>query len=328
MSSSNNHGFNTVYNSQLPKRERRNWYRRIAIAACCVILALIATLLIALAIGHAVTSATPGQGGPGEDTRPVTNGAVEYENATFDADDTKAGALILVDGNHAYAAPSTPSHLGYISNAFTTPGAYEPGLSDRMDKVAADALAQMLTAQNKANGDPLMIRYAYMTKDNANFPSGTTSTDELCTGLVVDLRLYQFEAGKNNSDLSANPTVQTWFTENAHKYGFVPAPQGSTTYYRYVGVAHATYMYQNDLTLADYLDDLTDHGFKNQLEVTGADGNRYKIYYVAVSEATEVSVPTNYECTVSGTNMDGIVVTVNLSAPIAAPVDTTAASLN
>ena len=326
MSSSNNHGFNTVYNSQLPKRERRNWYRRIAIAACCVILALIATLLIALAIGHAVTSATPGQGGPGEDTPPVTNGAVEYENATFDADDTKAGALILVDADHAYTAPSSSSHLGYISNAFSSTGAYVSGLSSHMDKTAAAALADMLTAQNTANGSPLMVRYAYMSKDDANFPSGTTTTDELCTGLVVDLRLYNKDDG--NADLSTNATVQTWFTENAHKYGFIPAPQGSTTYYRYVGVAHATYMYQNNLTLADYLDDLTDHGFKNQLEVTGADGNRYKIYYAAVSEATEVSVPTNYECTISGTNMDGIVVTVNLSAPIAAPVDTTAASLN
>ena len=326
MSSSNNHGFNTIYNSQLPKRERRNWYRRIAIATCCVILALIATLLIVLAIGHAVTSATPGQGGPGEETRPVTNGAVEYGNTTFDVDDTKAGALILVDAGHAYTAPSTSSHLGYISDAFPSAGTYVPGLSARMDKVAAKALADMLTAQNTANGSPLMIRYAYMTKDEDNFPSGTTATDELCTGLVVDLRLYNKDDG--NADLSTNATVQTWFTENAHKYGFIPAPQGSTTYYRYVGVAHATYMYQNNLTLADYLDALKDHGFKNQLEVTGADGNRYKIYYAAVSEATEVSVPTNYESTVSGTNMDGIVVTVNLSAPIAAPVDTTAASLN
>ena len=93
---------------------------------------------------------------------------------------------------------------------------------------------------------------------------------------------------------------------------------GYTSAYRYVGVAHATYMTANNLCLEEYVEYLKANvDDKNPLSVTGADGKVYNVYYYSVNGSATIKIPTNFAYTVSGTNDGGVVVTIDRSASAA-----------
>ena len=114
-----------------------------------------------------------------------------------------------------------------------------------------------------------------------------------------------------------------WIYQNAHKYGFIiryPDACASHTqvnknvrvHLRYVGVEHATYIFNNQICLEEYLELLrTQYSYSNPLVVNGADGKTYNVYYVEHSgNPTSVPVPKNSVYTISGDNMNGFIVTV------------------
>ena len=331
MSNSHRHGFNTVYNSQLPRRERRGFQKRIAIAAGCVILALMLVLSLILAIQHFVTSTPPPptDSNESDSSAPSTNEAVvQYENASVTVADTQMGSLLLVNANNHYTVPATTAHLSDISSTMSSVGGFtNAGISTKMETNAVNALARMLSDHHSANiSVTIMVRYAYPTE------AATSTDDELYTGLMTELRINADANGRSNQPLNFDAATEAWFKGNAHKYGFVlrypsdkseqtGVPAGSMVdYFRYVGVAHATYMYQNNLCLEEYIALLKDqHTATSPLTVTGADGNRYEIFYVAVTDDNAtVPCPVNYAYTLSGTNENGMVVTVNRSQPSSA----------
>ena len=86
-----------------------------------------------------------------------------------------------------------------------------------------------------------------------------------------------------------------------------------TDYFRYVGVAHATYMTEHDLCLEEYIEVIKGYSDNKPLKINGADGRYYEVWYVAVDGSATVKHPTNYAYTVSGTNDGGVVVTVDRS---------------
>lgn len=116
-----------------------------------------------------------------------------------------------------------------------------------------------------------------------------------------------------------------WINENCYKYGFVVRYTESKEkitqirsepwHFRYVGVAHATYMTKNNLCLEEYIDLLRDkYKYEDEhLEVTDDDGKHYEIFYVPSddgSETTKVPVPSGCRYDISGNNSDGFIVTV------------------
>ena len=114
----------------------------------------------------------------------------------------------------------------------------------------------------------------------------------------------------------------TWIYENAHTYGFVnryPNSCENHTNYnskdrihlRYVGVEHATYIYENGICLDEYLELLReDRGFNNPLTFT-ANGKEYSVYYVKYSgNPTQIPVLKDAKYSISGDNMNGFIVTV------------------
>ncbi|UUX35472.1 M15 family metallopeptidase [Fundicoccus culcitae] len=74
------------------------------------------------------------------------------------------------------------------------------------------------------------------------------------TGLAVDI----------NAENGDDQAVYDWLAEHAHAYGFIvryPADKVAETgidyepwHFRYVGVEHATYMYEHDLSLEAYVE--------------------------------------------------------------------------
>ena len=77
-------------------------------------------------------------------------------------------------------------------------------------------------------------------------------------GLAVD-----FQA---DTSRSSSAEIYEWLAENAHKYGFIlryPQPKVEITgynyepwHFRYVGIDHATLIYENEICLEEYLEQI------------------------------------------------------------------------
>ena len=119
-----------------------------------------------------------------------------------------------------------------------------------------------------------------------------------------------------------------WIYEHAHEYGFIisfpdkcthlnnekgedPYLKKERLHLRYVGVEHATYIYENGICLEEYLELLrTNHGYNNPLTFN-ANGKEYQVYYVKYSgNPTQIPIPKDSKYTSSGDNMNGFIVTV------------------
>ena len=81
-----------------------------------------------------------------------------------------------------------------------------------------------------------------------------------------------------------------------------------------MGVPHAIYIAQNNLTLEEYIENIKSYNKDKPLKVTDGTKN-YDIYYVPanVNNVTEVPVPSDKTYTISGNNIDGFIVTVTLN---------------
>lgn len=119
--------------------------------------------------------------------------------------------------------------------------------------------------------------------------------------------------------------IYSWLDENCGNYGLIvrykEGKEDITGYafepwhFRYVGQPHSTYMENSGLTLEEYLDLIAGHSYENALHFYDIYGNSYCVYYVPAEDYgdTEIPVPDGYDYSVSGNNMDGFIVTVELS---------------
>ena len=144
------------------------------------------------------------------------------------------------------------------------------------------------------------------------------------TGKVVDLYVFTGKVtGKIDDEGFAH--IFKWIYENSYKYGFVhryPENKVAVTgvdyepyHFRYVGYPHAYYMNKQGICLEEYLDLLKSRcTYDAPLEFKADDGSRYMVYYFPAgeSELTKLTVPADYTYTVSGDNMSGFIVTVEM----------------
>ncbi|GAA0440701.1 M15 family metallopeptidase [Virgibacillus sp. AGTR] len=107
-----------------------------------------------------------------------------------------------------------------------------------------------------------------------------------------------------------------WIQKNAWKFGFVlryPKAKVHITgieyepwHLRYVGLPHSAIMYEKNLVLEEYLTYLK----KEKQIATTYQGEKFLICFFPVSEDhPKILVPTDSEYTISGNNMDGVIVT-------------------
>ena len=110
-----------------------------------------------------------------------------------------------------------------------------------------------------------------------------------------------------------------WINQNCQKYGFVvrfakekmefTGIDEEAWHFRYVGVPHATLMVEKNLCLEEYIDYLREIPVDGEhLSVMCEDGT-YEIWYCP---AGEVYVPADLDYTLSGNNVDGVIVTVQV----------------
>lgn len=137
------------------------------------------------------------------------------------------------------------------------------------------------------------------------------------TGYAVDFSIYP-DGGKGARTFTREDHY-AWIYDNCHKYGFVLRyPENKTDitgispeswHFRYVGVPHASYMYERGITLEEYLSEIRIYT-ENVPLVFKSNGVEYGAYYVkrGTGAHTEFKVPREKEYFISGDNVGGFVV--------------------
>ncbi len=349
--------FNTVKNSNREARMKRQKQERTVLLAILSIAILIALILAIFLVASLADTIGKNLGNDGDKNDPVT---LEFTQMTQKGDAVHSGDLIVINQKDdlEYVFPTNPNLvlIDDIRQAQNGENPYQTKyyrLDEKMQYVAAHAANNLLTDfYLKYNDNSLIFGQTHRSKEEQTASgSGTPAGfSEHHTGLVFTLYAYN-EDGKR--DLLSNNVYKDWIYENAHKYGIIcryPADKTAKTgidgydyCFRYVGVAHATYIYENGLCLEEYVELLKNYTADAPLkvEIKDQDGKvteTYAVYYTAAStteELTTVSVPKDFtnktgytpankkdfdaflpaagEYTVSGDNIGGFVVTVNLT---------------
>ena len=309
--------------------------KRIVIAIFLVIILILAALAT-LIIGNILNKYKDLQ------NQPEQNPNVTYVEKS--ADDIKVGNLLYIDSEFTYNFPSNLSSMINLyqyqrnsANANVTQinGCNTYALTyDRihLNSITLDALNAM------------MMEYC-QTLDLTNANANSASNIEIAWGGYANSTLDEYEddvnLGKGFYDHALGTTFTikqnapstvitesllkssyTWIYENAHKYGFIIRYPGDCknhtgedsskrVHFRYVGIEHATYIYENNICLDEYLELLhASHGFDNPLTFS-ANGKEYQVYYVKFSgNPTQIPVLKDTNYSISGDNMNGFIVTV------------------
>lgn len=288
--------------------------KRLVVISILITAALIVALLAAFVI---VQIASKPDQTPEEDDE--TENVATYVTVQVSAADVYAGDLILVNKNNLYTF-TEGAELVEMSK-------YIPeNATMKADKTALEALNKMLDALSRnVSGADVKVTTAFrsadeQTKLNNGTPAGAS---DFHTG-----RLFELKDGKKGVDEFEK---YEWLYKNAHKYGFIvryPADTEEKAYsemtgvknftnaFRYVGVAHATYMYNEGLCFEEYIELLKSSYVYGTAELTLKAGNsNYVIYYVrSAGDLTDIQVPAKYKYEISGNNIDGYIVTVNKSS--------------
>ena len=257
------------------------------------------------------------------------NKKIKYTDITLASSDFKKGTLLIINktypiGSEAKSESETKVQVVQSYNSTNSIPVYY-GLPQNTVSLIPETISafnRMIEDLHTATGcSDILLAYGYLVPK-----SYTIECDyphEL--GTVVDIKINNVNG---TYPLSSNEAAMNWLNTNSAKYGFInsdpagnlhidPAEYVTSTQFRYVGVAHASYIAKNNMLLDSYVDLLKNShaSYENALNFKGVDGNSYAVYYVTASndQYTTLTVPENASYTVSGDNIGGFIVTVNLS---------------
>lgn len=244
-------------------------------------------------------------------------------NAVFEGD------LVLVNKQYAYSFPTSEESTAVPIYQTMTDSYKVQDYETNLLPQAITALNNMMDAfYDKTGHNDCMVISAYRTKEYQDELNNSGSSDikggysEFHTGLSFDLGIFP----EDESSYYYLPEGDyAWIKDNCANYGYIIRyPEGkedltgmdSKSYqFRYVGIPHAKYMSENGMCLEEYIDFVKNYTYDGEhLAVAGPDKN-YEIYYVAAdpSADTQVPVPSDKKYEISGNNVDGFIVTVEMS---------------
>lgn len=249
------------------------------------------------------------------------------------------GDLVLVNADHPFTgtAENTDTIYSYL---------FDKSGSQIMSTSSTNLAAQKKTfeAFNLMGCDfysekrlaTLMVSTAMFTDDSSDdTEENTTATPcyEHDTGLAFDLHLYDASTGSYPQFTGEGD--YSWIAENCWKYGFVlryPSDKSDVTgvtpipyHFRYVGIPHAEIMAANNLTLEEYVEFVKDYTFEKPLSFKAFDDTPYTVYYVEADDGSTTNIPiplaeseAERPYAVSGNNVDGYIVCVDMTEGAAA----------
>ena len=307
-SNSSSRSFNTLKHSKRAERsQRKKNSKYLILLICVVVIAILLALAIFLimAIAHSDSPKSSKNNGKTQE--------ISYAEQTVSSEELYKGDLLLVNAQHKYRFSEESALVS--ASAVTTTGCVK-SISIKGNAEAFRAFDAMMEKYAEVfDTCDVWLTEAYRTEAEQAGKQFAPGYSDHQTG-----RLLTIEK-KDGGDLPRD----NWIYENCYKYGFIvryPADKSAQTgvsnysyAFRYVGVAHATYMYEHNLCMEEYVVLLqNDYASGDQLlRIDAADGNSYTVYYLRnVEENAAISLPANFSYTLSGDNTGGLIVTVNL----------------
>lgn len=248
-----NRSFNTVKHSNRKKRLQRQQNERIVLLCILCVTVLLVVALAVFGICAIVHAVRRNAGTENPNLQPPA--LIVYTDTTQSADSLLRGELILINNSHYFdPAQATGLKTIYGNEATADNGLTRTyGVSDsswKLNETALNALNAMMLRHYEVSGDrSLVVGSAYRSaKDQENMTSSSVlpGYSDHHSGYCLTLKYIDRYLEQSH-----------WVYENAHKYGFIvryPEDKAAITgvdgygwCFRYVGVAHATYMYQNNL---------------------------------------------------------------------------------
>ncbi|MBQ0125952.1 MAG: D-alanyl-D-alanine carboxypeptidase family protein [Clostridiales bacterium] len=243
-----------------------------------------------------------------------------YSTVVLGYRDVYKGDLIVVGESSPYIMPS--SDEATIVSLFNKLG-FKTAYRLKNAHVALESeivgyFGAMLTemkgafAANLSEGDFFLVKNAAVVNDPTAI---IDTTNENASGLAFDLKVT-LATGKERA---LNYSEQAWLRENCTKYGFVlrydegkedkTGVDFTPYHFRYVGITHAKYMKDNNLSLEEYVELIKNATYDKPLNIGGA-----YVYYVKLAgQNTTAYVPTaNVQSglfSVSGDNVGGFIIT-------------------
>lgn len=302
---------------------RQQKIRTTLLSLCIVVILLLVTLAVFLfcAIADELNQAQDDQRKPPVVPPSQSDTTVLYTSLSKNNTGVHVGDLLLVNNDH-YFDPEDAKDLTVIDGTQGSPKLYTVAYpSWKLNASTLNAFNGMMKKYYEISGDgSVKISSAYRTAADQEGKTTPVGHSDHHTGYCLALR---FSDGKFlESD--------HWIYENGHRFGFIQrypndkADKTGVSDYeyciRYVGIPHATYIKQNELCLEEYVELLkASYTGDNHLAITDHNGKRYEVYYVPAStaESTNIKVPSNYAFTISGDNVSGFIVTIDLSQRLA-----------
>ncbi len=280
--------------------------------------------------------------------------AFGYKTESMGAEDYKKGKLILINSTYKYDQKSDTALKSELVEVFyRNNGTYIVAAQEnkrvrlRLDTVnSLNDMFSAFKAETGLSGYCLRDDYGYCTTEDqqgwfemyeAKYGAGAVNYEfrggesEHEAGRTFDLKV-QLNEGVFISSAKETEAKYSWIYDNCYKYGIIDRypsdkkditgiemKEGATLHcdhFRYVGVAAATAMHENNWCLEEFLVKIQDYSYNGEhLKVTGADGTSYEMYYypAVIGSATEVKVPESLVYEISGDNIGGYIVTVTMN---------------
>ena len=243
--------------------------------------------------------------------------------STLQSDD--GNLLVLVNKEYTVGRDYYPTDMVDIDGSLST------NQNLKVKREAYDAYLEML-ADAKAEGLNFCICSAYRGFSvqeslyyNSLASNGKEYTDKMFaypgrsehhTGYAVD-----FSVMKNGVSHDYDGTGEyAWINENCHNYGYIVRYETGKEeltgiwdepwHFRYLGVPHATEIARLGLCLEEYMDYLKDYTFEGEHLTIRCEAGEYEVWY---TQGTEVYLPDSGEYSVSGNNVDGLIVTCRVA---------------
>ena len=321
---------------QYTRRRRRGVYIPPLIALVIVVLAVVLGLFLWKNQAAGKDPADSGSSGtqdppPQAQSRPdhaETPSGIPCTLTELGEDAVYAGDLVLVNNNTLFHFPEEQDLISIYDNK--TASYYVRDMEVLLNPTALDALNDMMDDFIAQGGSKTVnVVAGHRTEevqqhlfDQSADRNGLDHAQEFVaqpggsehhTGLVVDLHLYFSDGSSEDYDGTGE---YAWINEHCQDYGYVVRYDGdkqSVTgiadepwHFRYVGLPHAAEMVARDLCLEEYIDYLRQFPFDGEHLTITCDSGTYEVWY---DQGTETYLPDSGEYTVSGNNVDGVVVT-------------------
>ena len=295
--------------------------KRITFICICATLALIAIMLIILII-FGVASLVSANTETDSESSQSQFSIGETVATSLGEDALYLGDLLILDTTHRYKGIDSAV---IIRNAQSRPKTQTGGNIYSILAAKTDEDSDLRATQEAVEAFNLMMKDFYTAKADDNIcitKAYTKDTKEtvnpvFTSGNALELGYY-FDYSADPTDVRSIYGVEkyNWIYTNAYKYGFVnvkvsaiaddASGTSASSVFRYVGVAHATYIKTKKIDFDTYLEQLRNATPEAPLLIK-IGKTTYASYFV--SAVGEHRVPANYDYTVSGNNYDGYIIT-------------------